>query len=90
MYGDNMEEFDINSLVNEIDFEKNSIEYINGQVVLTKREVELLESIGINYKEYSSMSLLMEAIDEACEDDPEIEEILKDMQDRNYYLNANK
>ena len=66
-----MEEFDINSLVNEIDFEKNSIEYINGQVVLTKREVELLESIGINYKEYSSMSLLMEAIDEACEDDPE-------------------
>ena len=85
-----MEEFDINSLVNEIDFEKNSIEYINGQVVLTKREVELLESIGINYKEYSSMSLLMEAIDEACEDDPEIEEILKDMQDRNYYLNANK
>ena len=52
MYGDNMEEFDINSLVNEIDFEKNSIEYINGQVVLTKREVELLESIGINYKEY--------------------------------------
>ena len=85
-----MEEFDINSLVNEIDFEKNSIEYINGQVVLTKREVELLESIGINYKEYSSMSLLMEAIDEACEDDPEIEEILKDMQDRNYYLNAKK
>ena len=85
-----MEEFDINSLVNEIDFEKNSIEYINGEVVLTKREVELLNSIGINYKEYSSMTLLMEAIEEACEDDPEIEEILKDMQDRNYYLNANK
>ena len=90
MYGDNMEEFDINSLVNEIDFEKNSIEYINGEIVLTKREVELLDSIGINYKEYSSMSLLMEAIEESCEDDPEIEEILGDMADRNYYLNTNK
>ena len=85
-----MEEFDINSLVNDIDFEKNSIEYINGEIVLTKREVELLDSIGINYKEYSSMSLLMEAIEEACEDDPEIEEILGDMADRNYYLNTNK
>ena len=85
-----MKEYDINSLVNEIDFEKNSIEYINGEVVLTKREVELLNSIGINYKEYSSMTLLMEAIEEACDDDPEIEDILKDMSDRNYYLNANK
>ena len=85
-----MEEFDINSLVNEIDFEKNSISYINGGIVLTKREIDLLNSIGINYKEYSSMSLLMEAIEEACEDDPEVEEILKDMADRNYYLNANK
>ena len=85
-----MEEFDINSLVNDIDFEKNSIEYINGGIVLTKREIDLLNSIGINYKEYSSMTLLMEAIEEACEDDPEVEEILKDMADRNYYLNANK
>lgn len=85
-----MEEYDINSLVNDIDFEKNSISYINGEVVLTKREVDLLDSLGINYKEYSSMSLLMEAIEEACDDDSEIEDILKDMSDRNYYLNANK
>ena len=85
-----MEEYDINSLVKEIDFEKNSISYINGEIVLTKKEVELLDSIGINYKEYSSMSLLMNAIEEACEDSPEIEEILGDMADRNYYLNTNK
>ena len=85
-----MKEYDINSLVNEIDFEKNSIEYINGEIVLTKREIDLLDSIGIDYKSFSSMTLLMEAIEEACEDDPEIEDILKDMSDRNYYLNTNK
>jgi len=85
-----MKEYDINSLVNEIDFEKNSIEYINGEIVLTKREVDLLDSLEIDYKSFSSMTLLMEAIEEASEDDPEIEDILKDMSDRNYYLNTNK
>ena len=85
-----MEEFDIESLVNDIDFEKNSIEYINGEVVLTKREIELLVSLDINYQGYTSMSSLISAIEEASEDDPEIEEILKDMSDRNYYLNTNK
>ena len=85
-----MEEFDIESLVNDIDFEKNSIEYINGEVVLTKREIELLESLDINYQGYTSMSSLISAIEEASDDDPEIEEILKDMSDRNYYLNTNK
>ncbi len=85
-----MEEFDIESLVNDIDFEKNSIEYINGEVVLTKREIELLVSLDINYQGYTSMSSLISAIEEASDDDPEIEEILKDMSDRNYYLNTNK
>jgi hypothetical protein len=85
-----MEEFDIESLVNDIDFEKNSIEYINGEIVLTKREIELLDSLEINYKGYTSMSSLISAIEEVSEDDPEIEEILKDMSDRNYYLNTNK
>ena len=85
-----MEDFDIESLVNDIDFEKNSISYINGEIVLTNREVELLESLDINYQGYTSMSSLINAVDEVCDDDPEIEEILKDMQDRNYYLNTNK
>lgn len=85
-----MEEFDIESLVNDIDFEKNSIAYINGEIVLTNKEVDLLKDLEINYQSYTSMSSLINAIDEVVEDDPEIEEILKDMQDRNYYLNTNK
>lgn len=88
--GVDMEEFDIESLVNDIDFEKNSLEYINGEIVLTKREIEVLESLDINYKNYTSMSSLINDLEEASDDDPEIEEILKDMSDRNYYLNVNK
>ena len=71
-------------------YQKNSIEYINGEIVLTKREIDLLNDLEINYKGYTSMALLISAIEEAAEDDPEIEEILKDMSDRNYYLNTKK
>ena len=85
-----MEEFDIESLVNDIDFNKNAISYINGEIVLTNREVELWKSLDINYESFTSMISLINAVDELDLDDPEIEEILKDMQDRNYYLNTNK
>jgi len=85
-----MEDFDIESLVNDIDFDKNSICYINGEIILTNREVELLKSLDINYQGYTSMISLINEVDELALDDPEIEEILKDMQDRNYYLNTNK
>lgn len=85
-----MEEYDIESLVNDIDFEKNSINYISGEIVLTNREIELLDSLEINYKSYTSMTSLINAIEEVSDDDPEIEEILKDMSDRNYYMNTNK
>lgn len=88
--GDKMEEYDIESLVKDIDFEKNSIEYINGEIVLTKREIDILKDLEINYQGYTSMSSLISAIEDVVDDDPEIEEMLKDMSDRNYYLNTNK
>ena len=84
-----MEEFDIESLVNEIDFDKNSIAYIYNDIVLTNREVDVLKSLDINYQAFTSMSSLINALDEYS-DDSEIEEILKDMSDRNYYMNVNK
>ena len=84
------DDFDIESLVNDLDFEKNSLSYINGEIVLTNREVEILKSLEINYQSYTSMSSLINALEEYVDDDPELEEVLKDMSDRNYYLNVNK
>ena len=85
-----MEEYDIESLVSEIDFDKNSIAYINGEIVLTNREIEILKSLDINYESFKSMSSLINALDEYIDDDPELEEMIKDMSDRNYYLNTKK
>jgi hypothetical protein len=85
-----MNDYNINDLVNHIDFEKDSISYIKGEIVLTNREVSILNSLGINYKTYKSMISLVNKLEEYIDDDSEIEEIVKDMSDRNYYLNINK
>ena len=85
-----MEEFDIDNLVSNIDFEKNFIAYVNGEIVLTKGEVEVLDSLQINYQSYTSMSRLMNDLEDYVDDNPELEDMLKDMSDRNYYLNTNK
>ena len=57
---------------------------------MTNKEIEILKSLDINYESYISMSSLMNALEEYIDDEPELEEILKDMSDRNYYLNTNK
>ncbi len=49
-----------------------------------------MKSLDINYESFKSMSSLINALDEYVEDDPELEEIIKDMSDRNYYLNTKK
>ena len=85
-----MEDFDIESFVKEINFEENSIAYIKNDIVLTEKEVKILKELDINYESYTSMSSLIIALDEYVDDDPELEEVLKDMSDRNYYMNTNK
>ena len=85
-----MEEFNIEDLVNSINFEENSIAYIKNDIVLTQKEINILKELDINYESYTSMSSLIIALDEYVDDDPELEEVLKDMSDRNYYMNVNK
>lgn len=85
-----MEEFNIEDLVNSINFEENSIAYIKNDIVLTQKEINILKELDINYESYTSMSSLIIALDEYVDDDPELEEVLKDMSDRNYYMNTNK
>ncbi len=85
-----MEDFDIENLVKEINFEENSIAYIKNDIVLTNKEVNMLKEIDFNYESYTNMSSMLMALNEIVDDDPELEEILKDISDRNYYMNVNK
>lgn len=85
-----MKEYNIEDLVKDINFEENSIAYIKNDIVLTQKEIDILKELDINYKSYTSMSSLIFALDEYADDDIELEEVLKDMADRNYYMNVNK
>lgn len=84
-----MDNYDIKSIVSDINFDDNFIGYQNNEVVLTKKEVEILKNLGINYEAYTTMTSIMNVLEE-YDDDEEVQEILKDMSDRNYYLNSNK
>jgi len=85
-----MDDYDIEDLVNDINFEDNAISYIKGNVVLTNKEVQILNNLNIDYKKFKKMSSLITVLNEYVTDNPELEDIIRDMSDRNYYLNTEK
>lgn len=85
-----MDEYDIEDLVNDINFEDNAISYIKGDVVLTNKEVQILTGLNIDYKKFKKMSSLLTVLNEYVTDNPELEDIIREMSDRNYYLNTEK
>ena len=87
-----MDEFDINSIINDINFEEDFIGYINGDIVLSNKEMEVLKRNEIDYEKYDTVSRLLTDLDEILldNDDEELEEISQSISERNYYMNTNK
>ncbi len=87
-----MEEYDIEKLTNEINFEENFIGYNQKGIVLTNKEIDVLKRNEIAYEKYTSVSELLYDIDEILNytDDEELEVVSENISERNYYLNTNK
>lgn len=87
-----MEEYDIEKLTNEINFEENFIGYNQKGIVLTNKEIDVLKRNEIDYEKYTSVSELLYDIDEILNytDDEELEVVSENIFERNYYLNTNK
>lgn len=87
-----MEEYDIEKLTNEINFEENFIGYNQKGIVLTNKEIDVLKRNEIDYGKYTSVSELLYDIDEILNytDDEELEVVSENISERNYYLNTNK
>lgn len=85
-------EYDIEKLVSEINFNDNFIGYNKNGLILTNREIEVLNRNNINYRKYSSVSELLYEIDDILEeiDDDELEVVAENISERNYYLNTRK
>ena len=61
-------------------------------MLLSDYHVEVLKRNGINYLEYGSIRDLLFAINDILEEDDndELEEAAKDLDEKNYYKNVNK
>ena len=84
-------EYDIDSLIDDLDFKSNSINDING-LLLTNKEIEILEKYNIEYKSCSSLKDIIYIIEDILSEE-EIEEldlISQSISERDYYLNTNK
>lgn len=88
-----MKEYNINELVSGLDFESNKLNNING-LMLTNREIEVLDRYKINYKNCNSLKEIIFEIEEIISDmdivDEDLDYISGTISERDYYQNTNK
>lgn len=86
-----MDNYNIDELVNEIDYEKNMHKKINN-MLLTEHQIEILKRYDIDYNKCTNMNELLYYIDECLDeiDSEELELIGNEIAEINYYINTNK
>ena len=86
------EEYNIKELLNSIDFNKNKLTKVNDKLMLTNYQIEVLKRFDIIPENYTSLSSIICDAEEVYEEtlDEELDVILSELQERNYYENSNK
>ena len=86
------EEYNIKELLNSIDFNKNKLTRVNDKLMLTNYQIEVLKRFDIIPENYTSLSNIICDAEEVYEEtlDEELDAILSELQERNYYENTNK
>ena len=87
--------FDISSLVNELDFSINNFVDVGNGLMLTNGEISVLNRFGIDYFKCSSLKEILYQIDlvlkaDDCEDLDELDLVASYIAERDYYQNTNK
>ena len=81
-------EYNIKELLNSIDFNKNKLTKVNDKLMLTNYQIEVLKRFDIIPENYTSLSSIICDAEEVF--DEELDNILSELQERNYYENTNK
>lgn len=85
-------EYDLDKIINEMDFVGNSLNNING-LLLTNKEIEILDRYNIDYKKCISLKEVIYLIEDTLdleEDSEDLELISQSISERDYYQNTNK
>lgn len=87
-----MKDYNLNDLLNNIDFESNRLVKINNKLYLTNYQIEILNKYNIDYKGLGNLSSIIYVAEEILEEDDyeDLDEIIKELAERNYYENTNK
>ncbi len=83
-------EYNIDDLVKDINLDMHTS--YNG-IYLTNRQIDVLKNNGFDYKKYNNIKELMFDLDEYLNSDPdniELENILSELSEFDYYHNVNK
>lgn len=83
-------EYNVDDLVKDINLDMHTS--YNG-IYLTNRQIDVLKNNGFDYKKYNNIKELMFDLDEYLNSDPdniELENILSELSEFDYYHNVNK
>ncbi len=88
----NGEKVDFNDLLDNINWEDNKRIKVNDNINLTKYQISILKKNNINYESINSLNNLIYLINDVLNenDDEELEFVLEELSERNYYENTKK
>jgi hypothetical protein len=86
------EEYNIDELVASLDIKKNMLTKVNDKINLTNYQIDCLKRNNIDIYHASSLKEIIYLAEEAYEEtlDEELDIILGELSERNYYENTNK
>lgn len=86
-----MKKYNINELLNDIDFNKNKLVKVNEKLYLTNYQIEVLNKYEIDFQNLNLSSIIFLGEEILEEDDyDDLDEIIRELAERNYYENTNK
>ena len=87
-------EYNIDEIIKNIDFNPNKLNEIGKNILLSNREIEILERYKIDYKNCNSLKEIIFLIEELLGDsdivDEELDLVSSSIAERDYYQNTNK
>lgn len=86
-------EYNIDELVNSLDFKSNSLKDCGNGIFLTNFEKSVLNRYNIDYSKYNDLKGIIFEIEEILNyevSDEDLEQVSKTIAERDYYQNTNK
>ena len=87
-------EYDIDSLIENMDFTSNELQEVQKGIFLTNREIEVMDQYKIPFRRCHDLKEILFEIEEVLEDmdivDEELDYVSSTISERDYYQNTNK